>query len=71
MGAVDRDILTSRTTAVHEDPVANVSTRPAAANSEAEARRRARQFAIVLMGASSVATLAILAGIWLLLWAPL
>jgi hypothetical protein len=65
MRSAGHDILVaeaSKDTATHQ-----VSARLTPEAGEAEARWRARRLAVVLMAASSVAMLAILGGIWVLI----
>ena len=74
MGAAGRDILAADTTAARKDATPRDAAAPAGASirstpaiGEPEARRRAKRFAIVLMGASCVVTLVVVGCVWVLL----
>lgn len=67
MGSAGRDVLAADTTGTAEaKPPRATATLPDPVIDEAEDRRRARQLALILMAASGVVTIGILASLWLL-----
>jgi hypothetical protein len=60
----------ARRVAEDTDALPRHATLPVSGTGEAEARRRARQLALVLMAASIVAVLTVLGGVWLLVRVP-